>query len=511
MSEKTKTCAQKEKQPEAGLPACQSKGFTMTYSTSITCSLEAEDAASGKRAAQRPFAAVLPLNPHKSFLGKREAAAGLAWTRAEPGKTPAEQAELLNESDAAPEEAEDSAERRGGFRQPYEQERTSAGCLYDSGIIIEDRAGFVRLKALPHGAGPVCSLAALLLETKSQGIEVWELPPSYTKRRSPCWWVWAARLGRLSARADKVFDSLEEAMHLADDLKESLGLEEIGIVYAAGVKEELAALDALPAKTFAKAKLHPLRLLSSWPVRLAFLAALLAAVLAIAYAAAPQMFPFQAGKPAKSAQQLQADKKAADIRAHPERFFPSAWLKAPAPKDSLLHMMPGILETPLAANGWTLEELTATGREIATSWKASGAASMLLPPKGAAWSAGKAASATSVHPLSDLKREAPRKWQDIAAKEEITPVLAELAARFNLKMQISWKKAQTMRVGEETVSCPWIVGRLTYSQVPGSIFADFASFALALADQRTAKSLVLSSISWKNGQWTITGEIYAKP
>ncbi len=418
----------------------------------------------------------------------------------------------------------------------------------------------------------VCSLAALRLQSLRHGIEVWPIPVRSLQQGSPSgslsdstlsslsdslsgslpdslsgsltdsssgtisaiisapisgskdsrpgtiYWVFAARLGRLSARADKCFTSLDEALSLARRLQDSLDLQEPRVLDETEVREEFEKLSESGSQVISKAKLNPLSLLSCQILHNKSLRKGLAAILfgglllsACYFFSDPitnRLFP--AGQTNTQMQGQHARQEAASVLLHPERYFPSAWLTAPSPAASVLAIVPEMLKTPLTANGWTLEEVSSDKNTLTATWKAARATSLLLPPYGARRLAQDATRAKSVTdtPLPDAKE---RQWQDLDSKDEIQAVLSELAARFGLKMQLSWKPVRIIKKENAVISCPWVTGSLVLSQAPGTLFFDFPNLTECLKEQRLEKSLVLSGITWNKKQWIMQGEVYAKP
>ena len=326
------------------------------------------------------------------------------------------------------------------------------------------------------------------------------------------WWVFAARLGRLSARADKCFATYAEALALARRLQDSLDLQAPRVLSEAEVTEELKKLAQAGPEAMHRAKLKPLSLMSCQVLHNTSLRRGLAAFLFGGLVISACFFlsdPIaQRLSPASPALVQKQDAAAAVLR-HPERYFPSDWMNAPSPAASVLATVPQMLKTPLAANGWTLEEVCADKGTLTALWKAARASSLLLPPEGAERFANDATRARSVTE-TPLPGSHARQWQDLGTKDEVQAVLSELAARFGLKMQLSWKPARTIKKDNAVISCPWVAGSLVLSQAPGTLFFDFGSLTDCLKEQRLERCLVLSGITWNKTQWIMQGEVYAK-
>ena len=475
-----------------------------------------------------------------SLPGNCMLAAGLAWTKADPGLSLRAQADAAMSSLHLPAK---NLTPENISPENISPASLQADDLPDHGRVIEERAGFASLygkkaskdsngsragrscgrKALPAFC-KVYSLAALRLQSLRHGIEIWPLPyppyPPYSMedgQAGTVYWVYAARLGRLSARADQCLASREDALALARRLQESLDIQSIRELSPEEAAAGLKKLSRADAAILAKARLRPVRLMAS--VHNSGLCRVLAAVLwagLVLTACYVLQDPItQRISPARHAQVQKAEQQAdtesaAHIMLHPERYFPSDWLTAPSPAASVLSMVPAMLDTPLAANGWTLEELSCSQGSLTASWKAARASSLLLPPHGAERLANDATRARSV---SETKapHACKRQWQDLYTRNEMQAVLSELAARFGLKMELSWQPARTIRKDDVVITCPWTAGRLVLSQAPGTLFYDFASLAGCLTEPGLATGMVLSQVSWNKKQWSIQGEVYAKP
>ncbi len=565
----------------------------------------------------------IPLENRKHSLakilsGRILLAAGLDWTKAEPGLSLQEQAQKSRQNSyqgsyqASYQNSwqtswQNRRQRRQNIHQDIRQTSFLNGSLTsgipgfqapasdtadlapDHGLVIEERAGFARLYGLHGGTkaaaantangmqaktpkdancdadNAVCdaacdgfctvySLAALRLQSLRHGIEIWPLPKgslsgdfhdsqnnrdSQDKQdsldssdsqgntentdRPAAYWVFAARLGRLSARADKCFSSLDEALALARRLQDSLDLQEPRVLGEKEVLQELNKLGQAGSEVMHKAKLKPLSLMSCQLLHNRGLRRGLAAFLfgglvisACCFLSDPiaqRLSPGSQTLAQKQEQDARAEAVAAVMR-HPERFFPSDWMTAPSPAASVLATVPQMLKTPLAANGWTLEEVRSDKGTLTALWKAGRASSLLLPPEGAERMADDATKARSVTetPMPEIQPGShARQWQDLSQRDEVQAVLSELAARFGLKMQLSWKPVRTIKKDNAVISCPWVAGSLVLSQAPGTLFFDFGSLTECLKEQRLARCLVLSGIAWNKTQWIMQGEVYAKP
>ncbi|MDO5538030.1 MAG: hypothetical protein Q4F72_10940, partial [Desulfovibrionaceae bacterium] len=280
--------------------------------------------------------------------------------------------------------------------------------VYDHRLVQDDLAGLGALSGPAPAPKAPTSLAALILRLRGEGVEIWPLPASRApegrtfrslmegilaagKARetgaapeaaaqassedasgSPCcWYVWAARQGRLSARADRCLASREEALRLAASLADSLGLDGVHELSPAQVEAELAALDRLPGSSW-----RACRLKAIGPARSRRHAGLaLAAVAAAGLLMGGQAVwtHWQEGGFSSVSAASEKEKLRNAILAHPERHFAAGFVTAPSAADFARTALPAMLAFPAQASGWQLEALTASVIPEKAQGKAGGA------------------------------------------------------------------------------------------------------------------------------------------
>ncbi len=405
---------------------------------------------------------------------------------------------------------------------------------HDHMVLAGELLGSIRL-----GPGaPACfSLARLLLERRESGVQVWTLRPAAgaagpvtgvdggVGATGPAgqgapeasdgpaagrYCVCAARDGRLSARTDRCFASLDTALSRAEAVADSLGCPAPEVLDLARTRSALAALADLAPSAWKAARLQPLTLVT--PARLAAAACALLAVTGLLVSGHGVWRARQLAQ-SHAAREAMADSHKARVRAvldHPERRFTADFLTAPRPAACIAARAPVLLDHPLAANGWALERLEADGDGLAATWKLTPQASLLLPPRGAALNEKDLARALARTALEPLAAPAARAWRRLPSRPELSAWVTEFTRRCGLKQQLSWKPPARVQVDGETVLCPWVTGTVTWSRVPGYLVTDWPSLAALFDRPIPAMGLVLTSLAWTGDAWSITGNVYAK-
>ncbi|MDO5538348.1 MAG: hypothetical protein Q4F72_12575 [Desulfovibrionaceae bacterium] len=126
----------------------------------------------------------------------------------------------------------------------------------------------------------------------------------------------------------------------------------------------------------------------------------------------------------------------------------------------------------------------------------------------------------------------PRSWRSLPERKILLQGLAELTARFGLRLQLTWKPVESVPLspkdrkasarkagarsarpgsdGTERVLCPWQTATLAWTGVPDSLAWDWASLAEALTLPGVRDGLFLAEARWEKGAWTIRGEVHAR-
>ncbi len=423
---------------------------------------------------------------------------------------------------------------------------------HDHMVTAGELLGSIRL-----GPGaPACfSLARLLLERRESGVQVWTLRPAagaadpvtsvegpddsedadspdsphggdgLEGAASPAglgaaeasvgpdagrYWVWAARDGRLSARTDRCFATLDTALALAEAVADSLGCPAPEVLDQARTRSALAALADLAPSAWKAARLQPLTLVT--PARMAAAACAILVVMGLAVSGHGLWRAHQLAQ-SHAAREARADSHKARVQAvldHPERRFAADFLTAPRPAALIAARAPVLLNHPLAANGWALERLEADGAGLDATWKLTPQASLLLPPGGAVLNEKDLARALARTALEPLAKAEARDWRRLPSRPELSAWVTEFTRRCGLKQQLSWKPPARAQVDREAVLCPWVTGTVTWSRVPGYLVTDWPSLAALFDRPIPAMGLVLTSLAWTGDAWSITGNVYAK-
>ena len=385
----------------------------------------------------------------------------------------------------------------------------ATGIPCDRLVLSRGRFGLLRRSSLPSRPLRPLSLAALCARVQPTGLLVLALRDADTGRLH--YWVWAARRGCLSARADRSFATREEALAFAASLRESLGLNDTDETEVCSEQESLDLVtgilntaDRETLRSCAPVPLEPLsltRLLGASLALLAALGLLLGGSTLWEWWQNREAFHLRS----QSRSELVRQKRA--VLAHPETHFVAAWKKAPAAADFVKAVLPAMLDFPMAGNGWTLASLT--GRQTGTRallearWQALPQASLLHPPAGAVLEARNPEYAQQSLPLAQALPMNALQRADLPARDELEQQLSERTRRFGLRLQLAFKKVETLTLGEEQIQAPWINGTVTLSHLSDYMVSDWQ----ALAEALDLPGLSLTTLAWDGRSWSCTGQV----
>lgn len=344
--------------------------------------------------------------------------------------------------------------------------------------------------ACPKSLGVPSLAAALARSRKEATVLLCHLP------MHGCYWVFACKDGLVAAEGDRDFSEENEALAHAESLALMLDVPKVERV------SDVAAL--LPTRSRAQRLFQSLipyapvvQLASPWPKirRIGYVLALLLIVFLV------RSIDFQ-NESSDIGKYLEARK--AEILAHPERFFPRPWLEGPSPEDWGGTCLGGILQQPTNDLGWDLTNATCTGKTLVYTWKFSSAASFLHLPKGATLLTPTQASAT--HTLPDMPQAKPR---SLLAKDLVARTLYELSRVLGLHLNLTWKDKEKRDVREGSLVvhlvAPWYTAVFSFDNLPSMTVLDHELYK-ALG---SIPGLVLTELSFANGQWKITGLCHA--
>lgn len=386
------------------------------------------------------------------------------------------------------------------------------GC--DSLVLARERFGIVQRASMRHGsvgngthvpARRVKNLSLAVLATRhfGEGVAVLCLPTS----EGPLYWVWAAKANVLSARSDVLVSARGKALKLAQSIGSSLGLANPKIL---GEDESLALLRDLAGRAAREkagdAALLPLEPVSFGRVVLVSLMGLLSAALLIGGQTMWEWWETRARTTLLSQTREELAKKREDIRRNPEKYFDISWQKKPSAAPFVLAVVPGMLAYPLSGNGWVLQELTGTARDLFARWKALSSSLLLFPPGGAVNDVKNPGVATQTLPRSLALPKGSLTKEDLLDEGTARRILAELATRFGLRLKLSFKKPESLMVGETRVEAPWVKARVRLTAIPDYVVSDYQ----ALAGAVDLPGLSIQSITWDGRSWSMEGELVVR-
>ncbi len=348
------------------------------------------------------------------------------------------------------------------------------------------------------------SLAVLLTGVLSRGVLVLRLKD---QDNVPFWWVWAARSGVVSSLADSCHANLDEARELAAAIGKSLGV---------GVPRVLEEADSLilVERAFAKASrdirreaaLLPLEPLSTGRLVAAGTIIVLFAGLLVGGKTLVQTWEARARNAILFETKAELERKAAHVRSHPEAYFDISWQKRLEAGRAAAILLPAMLEHPMAGNGWQLVHLSANGKTLAARWKALPAASLLVLPEGAQTDAKNPEEALRSSPLSLPESDTALAKEDLLARDDVGVRLAEIARRLGTGVKLSFKKPESLVVGETRVEAPWVEGTAQLRHVPDFAVSDWTALAGALE----MPGLFVKTISWDGRHWGMALDVVAR-
>lgn len=383
------------------------------------------------------------------------------------------------------------------------------GC--DSLVLARERFGILKRASMRHVSvgngtltparrGKKLSLAVLAQRHLAKGVAVLCLPTS----EGLLYWVWAARANVLSARGDVLVSARGKALKLAQSIAASLGLTGPRVF---DEDESLALLRELARAAIrekaGEAALLPLEPVSLGRIVLVSLMGLLAAALLIGGQTMWEWWETRARTTLLSQTREELAKKREDIKRNPEKYFDISWQKRPSASSFVLAVVPGMLAYPLSGNGWVLQELAGTEKGLSARWKAHSSALLLFPPGDAVNDVKNPGVATQTLPRSLALPKGSLTKEDLLDEGTARRILAELATRFGLRLKVSFKKPESLMVGETRVEAPWVKARVRLTAIPDYVVSDYQ----ALAGAVDLPGLSIQSITWDGRSWSMEGEL----
>ena len=384
----------------------------------------------------------------------------------------------------------------------------------DSLVLVSERFGILDSASMRHVSagygtqgsarrGKRLSLAVLATRHLGEGVAVLALPTS----EGLLYWVWGARANVLSARGDCITSARGKALKLAQSIAASLGLTGPRVF---DEDESLALLRELArAATREKAgeaALLPLEPVSLGRIVLVSLMGLLSAALLIGGQTMWEWWETRARTTLLSQTREELAKKYQDIKRNPEKYFDISWQKRPSASSFVLAVVPGMLAYPLSGNGWVLQELAGTEKGLSARWKAHSSALLLFPPGDAVNDVKNPGVASQTLPRSLALPKGSLTKEDLLDEGTARRILAELATRFGLRLKVSFKKPESLMVGETRVEAPWVKARVRLQAIPDYVVSDYQ----ALAGAVDLQGLSVQSISWDGRSWSMEAELVVR-
>ena len=322
------------------------------------------------------------------------------------------------------------------------------------------------------------------------------------------WWVVGIRKGIISGQTDRCFDSLDAAEAVSVTVQDSFGVPELESFPESAGPEFLAAHVGQPKKTGIgdSTALTPLK--ETATVKL-LKAALVGAGLGLGWWAVASILDYRAAREALEQARIltqNKERRGRELAEHPEKYFPSEWMKAPTADAFMDQCAPAMFRFPTAANGWELAGLSCSGNLSAT-WRQTALSDYMHLPFNAVLDAKKPKLAVSGKTLPALpvgERNVPM----LLSQADAARRLYALTQHFRLHLEkLSFGKRQIRTIEKIQLSCPWLKATWELSDVPAFLIADYAGLGKALAE---IPGLIVTEVSYSKKDWIIRGELYAK-
>ncbi|WMW66360.1 type 4b pilus protein PilO2 [Nitratidesulfovibrio liaohensis] len=319
------------------------------------------------------------------------------------------------------------------------------------------------------------------------------------------WWVFAVRNGLISAEGDRLCQTRAEAISHANSLKDLGGPFDREETFP-GMAESLSAISGyLAPRRGLFDRGHPVCPLNDDARRarqrrmtLVFLGCLALLSFGVnhwldAREAARQRQAVQAAAKAREAARREAVANAA-------RHFARTWLAEALPVPRTAQCITPMLQLPTVASGWRLDAATCGDDALVVTWAHQPGASYTTPPSGARVDTRSATSRVALPGVSGSVQDSA--LMDVPA---VTSRLYQLTQDVAAKLRLTWDQPAKKKVEGVEVVAPWVRGEWELANVPAATLAD-----LSLARElQTLPGLVLASIEYRGGLWTIKGVVHA--
>ncbi len=318
------------------------------------------------------------------------------------------------------------------------------------------------------------------------------------------WWVCALVRGTIAPDGDAVFETKEEALDKADEMRlliEAVGLAEV--VFETPEASRSYLLPLLGPET----PLRPLDKTERYQGLLHL--GIIVAVLISAFSFAGYLLnsSYQDRQKAQIAAQGKAQKEARKRAhfTHPERYFQKAWLKAPDFKSAGKQCAAVVLSLPLIVNAWKFDEAVCRpGVSLQISWEHTKGASFVSPPGESRLLT--AQQALENRPLSGLTdRPSSAGSLPLLTREQAMAALYLLTQNLGSQLSLSWEAPEQHQIDDETsITAPWQRGRFELSHLPAATMLGPDIF-----EALDFPGSILLSLTRKNNDLNIEGYIHA--
>lgn len=319
------------------------------------------------------------------------------------------------------------------------------------------------------------------------------------------WWVIAVRQGLISAHADCICESREEADKAVLELKDLLG-EFDEEQDCDSPEASLAWLEPV-VKYHAKARLHALRVPPSyWRNRLLAAGGIALVVAGVFVGNAYIRHMDEQRRLISQKLSLQLEQQRRDyMEAHPEEQFVQPWRTSPPVTELAAFCGAKLLELPTAASGWKLDRAVCSASMLTVEWRFQPGADFLrLPPHASLESTAKAVS--SIRQQASFSSREGEAHTLLLSPSEIRGRLYQLTQNMGaLLNNFQFDKPEQKIIEKITVIAPWQKGRWELKSIPASLLLDDS-----LGGALSLPGLILREIEFSSSEgWTMRGDVYA--
>ena len=374
---------------------------------------------------------------------------------------------------------------------------------YDRLILLDDQYG---LADCGGKKGDVRALAAVI-RFKEEGdlIRICMLRDEFSHQ--PFWWVIGLSHGMISARSDKLFDTLEEAKDFAQSLQHTLGIDDIEELTEEANTARLTNLLATLSRSERKA-LRLLPLHQDSHIKLLKIGGILSLIFSVCWSGSYFMEYRQQQERAEKNRlaMMQKEERIRELQSHPDRHFPRQWMKDSAPDDVLRNGIAAMLSVPLAANGWKLDSLNCSDKAMTARWEQTPFADYLHLPFAGTLDERHPQFSSSRHTMKPVPAHEGRTVESLLSQQEATRQLYAFTRKYALKLRLAFAKRAEKKVEKQTITCPWVTATWELSGISAALIADHD----ALANELNIPGLILKEISYSDNAWKLKGTLYAR-